>query len=369
MYSRLSRIGLFLAGGLAGGLVYGMFATPAPTTVATPITEPMPTVTIEAKPANPLVEPGKVHWHATTEVALAAAKLSKKPVLVFQMMGQLDQQFCCTNARLARTMLFSNTEVAKFIDATFEPVWVSVRSAPLVTIEYGNGTKVLRTLEGNLATYVCDAEGMIHDVLPGIYTPVPYREQLELLATLANNLSKVSVEERMTRLKAYHVKRALLLAKATPPYVAAIGGNTSGFGGNGGFGGSSGFGGNGGNGFGGSGGFGGGSGGGFGGTMPLYAKIEGPIETVLKGRPFVSSTPQGGDLANREDLKFDVLVNETVRRKLVHDQLATLGNVKPDDLKKWLFRVVLKADLDDAKLGLGPVLNDGYPFGAEDAAK
>ncbi len=95
MYSRLSRMGLFLADGvLAGGLVYGMFATPAPTTVATPITEPMPIVTIEAKPANPSVEPGKVHWHATTEVALAAAKLSKKPVLVFQMMGQLDRQFC-----------------------------------------------------------------------------------------------------------------------------------------------------------------------------------------------------------------------------------------------------------------------------------
>ena len=90
---------------------------------------------------------------------------------------------------------------------------------------------------------------------------------------------------------------------------------------------------------------------------------------MLAGRPFVSATPQGGDLANREDLKFDVLVNETVRRKLVHDQLAVLGNTKPDDLKKWLFRVVLKADLDDAKLGLGPVLNDGYPFGAEDAAK
>lgn len=95
MYSRLSRIGLFLIGGvLAGSLVYGMFATPAPVTMAMPLIEPMPTVTAEAKPANPSVEPGKVHWHATTEVALVAAKLSKKPVLIFQMMGQLDHQFC-----------------------------------------------------------------------------------------------------------------------------------------------------------------------------------------------------------------------------------------------------------------------------------
>ena len=95
MYSRLSRMGLFLAGGvLAGGLVYGMFASPAPVTMAMPLVEPLPVVTAEEKPANPSVEPGKVHWHATTEVALAAAKLSKKPVLVFQMMGQLDHQFC-----------------------------------------------------------------------------------------------------------------------------------------------------------------------------------------------------------------------------------------------------------------------------------
>ena len=262
-------------------------------------------------------------------------------------------------------MLFSNTEVAKFIDATFEPVWVSVRPAPLVTIDFGNGTKVMRTLQGNVATYVCDAEGTVHDVLPGIYTPVPYREQLALLAVLANDLAKVSAEERQKRLKAYHVKRALALAKAVPPRVAAIG--MTGGGGKGGFGGG-GFGGGNGGGFGGQG---GGGQGGFGSSnsKPLYAGIEGPIEAVLAGRPFVSATPQGGDLANREDLKFDVLVNETVRRKLVHDQLAVLGNVKPDDLKKWLFRVVLKADLDDAKLGLGPVLNDGYPFGGEDAAK
>jgi hypothetical protein len=49
---------------------------------------------MDSKPSNPLVDPGKVRWHATTEAALAAAKSSKKPVLVFQMMGQLDHRFC-----------------------------------------------------------------------------------------------------------------------------------------------------------------------------------------------------------------------------------------------------------------------------------
>ncbi|HJZ58198.1 MAG TPA: hypothetical protein VKE74_24865 [Gemmataceae bacterium] len=43
---------------------------------------------------NPTVEPGKVKWHKTFEEAKAASEKSGKPVLLFQMMGRLDQQFC-----------------------------------------------------------------------------------------------------------------------------------------------------------------------------------------------------------------------------------------------------------------------------------
>jgi hypothetical protein len=43
---------------------------------------------------NPKVEPGKVRWHKTFAAACAAAKESGKPVLLFQMMGNLDERFC-----------------------------------------------------------------------------------------------------------------------------------------------------------------------------------------------------------------------------------------------------------------------------------
>jgi hypothetical protein len=43
---------------------------------------------------NPKVEPGKVRWHKTFADACAAAKKSNKPVLLFQMMGNLDERFC-----------------------------------------------------------------------------------------------------------------------------------------------------------------------------------------------------------------------------------------------------------------------------------
>jgi hypothetical protein len=43
---------------------------------------------------NPQVQPGLVHWHPSFADACAKAKKSGKPVLLFQMMGRLDQQFC-----------------------------------------------------------------------------------------------------------------------------------------------------------------------------------------------------------------------------------------------------------------------------------
>jgi hypothetical protein len=43
---------------------------------------------------NPKVEPGAVKWHATLDDACKAAAKSGRPVLLFQMMGKLDEKFC-----------------------------------------------------------------------------------------------------------------------------------------------------------------------------------------------------------------------------------------------------------------------------------
>jgi hypothetical protein len=44
--------------------------------------------------ANPKVAPGQVRWHPSLDAACAAARKSGKPVLLFQMMGKLDEHFC-----------------------------------------------------------------------------------------------------------------------------------------------------------------------------------------------------------------------------------------------------------------------------------
>jgi hypothetical protein len=40
------------------------------------------------------VAPGLVRWHAGFEAACAAARVSGKPVLLFQLLGRLDEEFC-----------------------------------------------------------------------------------------------------------------------------------------------------------------------------------------------------------------------------------------------------------------------------------
>ena len=45
-------------------------------------------------PANPKVAPGKVAWHPDFASACAASRKSGKPVLHFQLLGNLDDRFC-----------------------------------------------------------------------------------------------------------------------------------------------------------------------------------------------------------------------------------------------------------------------------------
>ena len=40
------------------------------------------------------VAPGRVSWHADRAAAERASRVSGKPVMVFQLLGNLDEEFC-----------------------------------------------------------------------------------------------------------------------------------------------------------------------------------------------------------------------------------------------------------------------------------
>ena len=75
-------------------------------------------------------------------------------------------------------MLFAHPEVRDFVAANFIPAWESVRPVPTVTIDFGDGRTLKRTVNGNIATYVCKPDGTVIDILPGLSTPEAYLEDL-----------------------------------------------------------------------------------------------------------------------------------------------------------------------------------------------
>src|SRR5438874_4453378 len=60
-----------------------------------------------------------------------------------------------------------------------------VRPVPKVTIDFGNGKKLERTLAGNTIIYVCSSEGEVADAFPGVYTAEDFLPQAEAAAKAA----------------------------------------------------------------------------------------------------------------------------------------------------------------------------------------
>jgi hypothetical protein len=253
-------------------------------------------------------------------------------------------------------VLFSSDAVAKLMNDQFEPVWVSVRDVPMVTIDFGGGKTITRTLNGNVATYALHPDGTVLDILPGIYQPEEYAKQLQQMHWLYKYVSfpnRANPKETLSdRLAAYHKQQAELLADGKEPgqfefnMLAAV----------------------------------------------SKARIENPVKFVISGKPPGKAVPaektpdpaaiaalqyreaKAADEAKAaktlrgwKEMAEDTKLNETVHRKAIHTHLAKAGAVQPKDVTKWLYKEVLHADLDDPYLGLGEVLNKNYPFAAEDA--
>jgi hypothetical protein len=56
--------------------------------------------------------------------------------------------------------------------------WQSERPAPRVTIDFGDGRKLERTLTGNSIHYILDSSGRVIDALPGLYGPAAFMRSL-----------------------------------------------------------------------------------------------------------------------------------------------------------------------------------------------
>lgn len=165
-----------------------------------------------------------LYWYTDIEQAKAAAKASGKPILSLRLLGNLNEEFSCANSRFFRAVLYSNAEVSKYLREHFILHWKSVRPAPRVTIDFGDGRRLERTLTGNSIHYILDAAGQPLDALPGLYGPAAFTRGLMQAETLANQIATKNPGEHWQAVRAYHNTRIQKIAADWAADVAKTGG-------------------------------------------------------------------------------------------------------------------------------------------------
>ena len=149
----------------------------------------------------------RLFWHTDLEEAKAAASASGKPILSLRLLGRLDEELSCANSRFFRTALYANEEVSLALREHFVLHWQSVRPVPKITIDFGDGRKLERTITGNSIHYVLTADGRPIDALPGLYGPKAFLRGLLRAEATAKHFAALATDEREDFLRAYHQER------------------------------------------------------------------------------------------------------------------------------------------------------------------
>jgi hypothetical protein len=148
-----------------------------------------------------------LYWYTDLEKAKAAARASGKPILSLRMLGNLNEDYSCANSRFFRTTLYANEQISRELRENYVLHWKSVRPVPRVTIDFGDGRKLERTLTGNSVHYVLTPAGDVVDALPGLYGPRAFLESIRALAPLALTLDRLPAEERSRAIAHHHAKQ------------------------------------------------------------------------------------------------------------------------------------------------------------------
>ncbi|HYE20049.1 MAG TPA: hypothetical protein VEA69_16490 [Tepidisphaeraceae bacterium] len=161
-----------------------------------------------------------VYWYTDLEAAKKVAAASNKPILSLRLLGTLDTEFSCANSRFFRTVLYPNATVGQYLKDRFVLHWQSHRPVPRLTIDYGDGRVVERTITGNSAHYVLTSEGKVVDVIPGLYGPAAFVRTLQAAEQIARNTSPRTFDLRLAQ---WHRNRAAALRQQWAADLAAIG--------------------------------------------------------------------------------------------------------------------------------------------------
>ena len=150
-------------------------------------------------------------WHTEMDTAIEKAKTAGKPILSLRMLGNLTDELSCANSRFFRTTLYSNLDISNKLRKEFVLHWQSVRPVPKITIDFGDGRTLERTITGNSAHYLLDQTGQPLDCLPGLYGPGEFSKWLNQMGQLNTNTKELEGEAKRNFLVDFHRQQNTLL--------------------------------------------------------------------------------------------------------------------------------------------------------------
>lgn len=126
-----------------------------------------------------------LYWFTDLDAAIAEATRTGRPILSLVLLGRLDQERSCANSRFFRRSLYVDPAINRTLRDRFVLHWRSLRPVPQVTIDFGDGRRLVKTLTGNSAHLVLAPTGRPIDVLPGLFTAAVFARLLDEALALA----------------------------------------------------------------------------------------------------------------------------------------------------------------------------------------
>ena len=165
-----------------------------------------------------------LYWYTDLKEARRVAKVSGKPILSLRLLGKLSEELSCANSRYFRTVLYPDAAISAVLREHFVLHWQSVRPAPVITIDFGDGRKLERTITGNSIHYVLNSDGRLLEAIPGLYGPKAFLRSLNSSEALFQSLKGKNEQEARFLRRTYYEKRMKEINTAWIQDTTRIGG-------------------------------------------------------------------------------------------------------------------------------------------------
>ncbi|MEM9789555.1 MAG: hypothetical protein AAF842_04015 [Planctomycetota bacterium] len=159
---------------------------------------------IEAVAAQKDAHAAWLYWHTDLDHALERARQEGKPVLSLRLLGRLDTDLSCANSRFFRSLLYPDPEVNHRLAERFVLHWQSVRPVPVVTVDFGDGRTLRRSVVGNSVHLAIDRRGRVIDAMPGLVNAQVFAAWLD---AVADNEPALPATDARAALATWHAAR------------------------------------------------------------------------------------------------------------------------------------------------------------------